>query len=114
MQSGFAPQVLPADDDKIHLLNLAQFAQDKIGRAQITPELARLILTHGQQHQQQLFQKKDPIAKQAAQQLAPLAQILGQIAQSDHPANIVQMQQQPPAEQTASTAQPIQQTQTQP
>jgi hypothetical protein len=111
MQSGWAPQVLPADDDKIHLLNLAQFAQDKIGRAQMTPELARLVLTHGQAHQQQLFQKKDPIAKQAAQQLAPLAQILGQIAQSDHPGNIVQMQQQPPAEQTASVAQPIQQPQ---
>ncbi len=93
MQSGFSPQVVPADSDKDHLVNLAQFAQDRISRGTITPELARLLLMHGQAHLQQMAQKKDPMAKQAAQQLAPLAQILGHIAQSDQPANVVQMQQ---------------------
>lgn len=92
MREGFAPQVVPADDDKAHLLNLSQFAQDKILRGLMTPELARLVGAHGTRHVQQLSEKKDPIAKQAAQQLAPLAQVLQQIAQSDQPGNIVQMQ----------------------
>jgi hypothetical protein len=92
MQSGYGPEVLPADDDKAHLQNLAHFAQDKIDRGLMTPELARLVLDHGMKHQQQLVQKKDPMAKQIAQQLAPLAQLLGQIAQADQPQNIVQMQ----------------------
>jgi hypothetical protein len=94
MQSGYGPEVLPADDDKAHLQNLAHFAQDKIARGQMTPELARLCMDHGMKHQQQLIQKKDPMAKQIAQQLAPLAQLLGQMAQADQPQNILQMQAQ--------------------
>lgn len=101
MKEGFGPQVHPADDDKIHLMNLAQFAENKIQRNEMTPELAQLVLTHGAEHGQQLVKKKDPKAKQIEAQIAPLAQVLGQIAQSGGAHNILPMQ---PAGQPAAPA----------
>lgn len=91
MVFGWPAETNMADDDKAHLMTLGQFAEDKIQRGQMTPELAKLCLDHGVKHLQQLHQKKDPMTRQIEAQLKPLAQILGQIAQSQAN-NIVQMQ----------------------
>jgi hypothetical protein len=111
MMFGWTAEVDMADDDKPHIITLAQFSEDKINRGQMTPELARLCLGHGMNHIQQLQAKKDPATRQIQAQLKPLADILTQIAQSEL-TNVVPMQQQPPAEMTASTAQPNIQQQT--
>lgn len=107
---GWPAETNMADDDKAHLMTLSQFAEDKIQRGQMTPELAKLVLDHGAKHLQQLHKKKDPMTRDVEAKSKPLAQILGQIAQAQL-ANVVSM---PPTEATASSAEPIQQTQTAP
>jgi hypothetical protein len=109
MMFGWPASTDMADEDKAHMITLGQFAEDKIQRGQMTPELAKLCLDHGAKHIQQLHIKKDPMTRQIEAQSKPLAQILMQIAQSQL-TNVVQMQQQPPST-TASTAEPIQQPQ---
>ena len=96
MEDGFVPHVHPADDDKVHLMTLAGFYQRKLGMNEpVSPELARAGLMHGMAHEQGMQQKKDPARKQINQQLAPLIQVLQQIAsQPDQPGNVVPMTQQ--------------------
>jgi hypothetical protein len=110
MLFGWPASTNMADDDKAHLITLAQFAEDKIQRGQMTPELAKLCLDHGVKHIQQLHQKKDPMTRQIEAQIKPLAQILQQIVQSQL-ANVVPMQQQSPVDATTSTGEQVQQPQ---
>lgn len=113
MINGWPAETNMADDDKAHLMTLGQFAEDRIQRGQMMPELAKLVLDHGFKHLQQLHGKKDPMTRQIEAQMKPLAQILQQIVQSQL-TNVVPMQQQQPSEATTSSAEPIQQTQTAP
>ncbi len=105
MIEGFSPQVHEADDDKTHLMNLGQFAENKLMRKQMTPELAQLVLQHGQEHMQGLEQKKDPAAAQIQQMLTPIVQVLTQVAQQPPPNNVVSMMQP----QTGNNNQSVQQ-----
>ena len=94
MLLGFPAQVHPADDDKTHLQCLTQFVERRLtANEPITPEFARLALQHGSDHHDALLKKKDPATKQIEAQVMPIVQILGQIAQSDQPPNVIQMQQ---------------------
>jgi hypothetical protein len=80
------------DDHKAHLIEIGHFVERRINmREQITPELARLLLDHGAQHTNAMAQQKNPEAAAVTAQLHQVIQILGQIAQSGGPSNVVQM-----------------------
>jgi hypothetical protein len=89
MEAGRPAQVDPTDDDKAHIAEIVQYLDQKRKLADpVRPRMARLILMHGGDHQQQLLQKKDPEAKAIAQQLAPMLQVLGVIAKQPDPDEI--------------------------
>lgn len=100
MLLGFPAAIDPTDDDKAHLVCMAQYFEQALkNQEQIRPRTARLALKHGAEHTNALIQKKDPMAKQLNQQLAPMIQILSQIAAQPDPAevaaqNVIQMQTQ--------------------
>ena len=62
MLLGFPAAVQPGDDDKAHIQSLEGFVQRDVqtGEGRITPEVARLILQHGGEHDNALAQKGDP------------------------------------------------------
>lgn len=93
MLLGYPAAVSQADDDKTHLMTLAQFVQRRLGQNEpISAEVARLFLMHGGAHSEALKQKKDPALRQIEQQLMPVIQILSALAsQPEQPSNVVQM-----------------------
>lgn len=105
MLLGFPAAIDPTDDDKMHLITMAQWADQTLKNGeQIDPRMARLVLKHGMEHTNALAQKKDPMARQISQQLQPLIQILAQIARQPDPreiaaaqaqANVIPMEQGP-------------------
>lgn len=107
MVLGYTPQVHPSDDDKIHLAIMDQFAQDRIMRGQMTPELAKALQDHGVEHMGQLQQKKDPMLKQIESKLKPTAEILAQFAAQLQAPNVTQFppQQTQPAAPVAAQPQ---------
>lgn len=92
MLLGFPAAVQPGDDDKAHIQSLEGFVQRDVqtGEGRITPEVARLILQHGGEHDNALAQKSDPALNQIRQQMQPMIQFLSQIANSQPmPSNVV-------------------------
>ena len=102
MEKGFPAAVDPTDDDKAHLMSMGGFVERRMQTGEpILPELARLLLQHGAAHDQAMEQKKDPAQKQFRQQMAPMIQMLSQIAAQPDPReaqNVVPMQEPAPAE----------------
>jgi hypothetical protein len=93
MLLGFPAAVQPADDDKSHIQSLEGFVQRDVqtGEGRVTPEVARLILQHGADHDNALAQKSDPALNQIRQSMQPMIQYLSQVAQSQPvPSNVVQ------------------------
>lgn len=93
MVLGFPAEVRDEDDDKAHLQSMLGFGQRRIQTGEpISPELARLLLMHGQGHLAALQKKKDPALKQLQQQLQPFIQGLLQLAQQpdQQPSNVIQ------------------------
>lgn len=81
MVLGRPAKVSDADDDGAHIGEMDHFVQRRIQtKEQITPELARLLLMHGNDHIGGMTKKKDPRLKQITQQSLPLVQYLSQIA----------------------------------
>lgn len=107
MNEGWPAQVHEADDDKVHLEGVAQFAMHKIQKVEMTPDLAGRLLQHGTQHMGQMMQKRDPALKQIEAQLKPLAEQLAMIAAQPGPPpkNVVPMNlRQNGADQSSSQA----------
>lgn len=96
MLLGWPAKVNEADNDKAHVLTLAQFVQRRLGQNEpVTPEFARLALAHGSEHIEGLRRKQDPALRQIEQQLMPVVQVLGEIANAqDRPQNVLPMQPQ--------------------
>lgn len=119
IEAGFPPQVHESDDDKMHVDVLAAFAQDKINKVEMTPEMAGMCQQHGIEHMGQLKAKDDPALKQIEAKLRPLAEALAFISQQPGPPpkNVVGMPSQtnlqpqagqtPPQTQDISTASPV-------
>ena len=84
MLLGFPAAVQPSDDDKAHIQSMEGFVQRDVqtGEGRVTPEVARLILQHGGDHDNALAQKSDPNLNQIRASMQPMLQFLGQIAQS--------------------------------
>lgn len=100
MLLGFPAAIDPTDDDKAHLVCLAQYVQQSMQNQEpIEPRFARLALKHGAEHTNALHQKKDPAAKQINQQLMPVIQILSQIAAQPDPRELAAAQAQQAAQQ---------------
>lgn len=77
----YLPDVNPDDDDKTHILTIAQDLMQKLQLGkQITPMQAQFRLKHGAKHAQALAEKKDPAAKQLERQVMPIIQHLEQIS----------------------------------
>jgi hypothetical protein len=92
MLLGFPAAVQPADDDKAHIQSMEGFVQRDVssGEGRVTPEVARLILQHGAEHDNALAQKSDPNLNQIRQSMQPMIQFLSQIAQQQQvPSNVV-------------------------
>src|SRR4029077_16027965 len=81
MLLGFPAAVQPSDDDKAHIQSMEGFVQRDVQtqEGRITPEVARLILQHGGEHDQALAQKGDPNLNQIRQSMQPMLEFLGQI-----------------------------------
>jgi hypothetical protein len=93
MLLGFPAAVQPGDDDKAHIQSLEGFVQRDVqtGEGRVTPEVARLILQHGAEHDNALAQKSDPNLNQIRQSMQPMLQYLGQVANSQPvPPNVLQ------------------------
>lgn len=97
MLNNFSVSVKPFDDDKAHLVgSLLPFFPVRMQEIQSgkapppTPEQAQAFMQHIQGHLQQLAQKRDPAARQIAQQFSPVLQLLGSVA-SQPPQNVVPM-----------------------
>jgi hypothetical protein len=92
MLLGFPAAVEKSDDPVAHLQSMQGFVDRRVqAQEQITPELARLLLQHGAEHDQQMQEKKVKEIGQVRQQMAPMIQYLGQIAQSDQAQNVIPM-----------------------
>jgi hypothetical protein len=92
MLLGFPAAVQPSDDDKAHLQSMEGFVQRDVqtGEGKVTPEVARLLLQHGADHDNALAQKGDKNINQVRQQAQPMIQFLSQVAQSQAtPSNVV-------------------------
>jgi hypothetical protein len=92
MLLGFPAAVQPSDDDKAHLQSMEGFVQRDVqtGEGKVTPEVARLLLQHGADHDNALAQKGDKAINQVRQQAQPMIQYLSQVAQSQAtPSNVV-------------------------
>jgi hypothetical protein len=92
MLLGFPAAVQPADDDKSHIQSLEGFVQRDVqtGEGRVTPEVARLILQHGADHDNALAQKSDPALNQIRQSMQPMIQFLSQLAQQQQvPSNVL-------------------------
>ena len=102
MLNNLSVSVKPFDDDKAHLMALAQFGQGRMQEVQQgteqppKPLQAQALLQHTQQHLQALQQKKDPMAKQAVKQMAPFMQILSMVAQQPPQSGANGVAQPPP------------------
>ncbi len=93
MLLGFPAAVQPSDDDKAHIQSMEGFVQRDVqtGEGRVTPEVARLILQHGGEHDNALAQKGDKNLNQVRSQMQPMIQYLGQIAaQQPMPQNVLQ------------------------
>ena len=93
MLLGFPAAVQPSDDDKAHIQSMEGFVQRDVqtGEGRITPEVARLILQHGGEHDNALAQKSDPNLNQIRESMQPMIQFLSQVANSAPlPSNVVQ------------------------
>jgi hypothetical protein len=89
MEMGFPAVIDPTDDDKTHLITMAQYFDQKQRNGEpIRPRTARLGLKHGADHTNALMQKKDPALKQLNQQMLPMIQTLQQIAAQPDPAEM--------------------------
>jgi hypothetical protein len=91
MLLGFPAAVHPSDDDKAHIQSLEGFVMRDAttGEGRVTPEVARLILQHGGEHDQALAQKGDPALNQVRSQMQPMLDFLSQIA-AQMPPNVLQ------------------------
>lgn len=91
MMIGFPANVNRGDDDGAHLQSIQGFVDRRIQAGEpITPELARLLVQHGAEHDQAMQQKKNKMIGQIRQQMAPMIQYLGSIAMQQ-PENVVSM-----------------------
>jgi hypothetical protein len=93
MLLGFPAAVQPSDDDKAHLQSMEGFVQRdaQTGEGRVTPEMARLMLQHGADHDNALAQKSDPNLNQVRAQAQPMIQFLSQIAATQQmPSNVLQ------------------------
>jgi hypothetical protein len=80
------PRVHPADDDKAHITDMANWVQHRMQSGQpILPDTAQRLLQHSQGHAQAIAQKKDKEGLALVKQLQPLAGALQQIAQGGAP-----------------------------
>jgi hypothetical protein len=101
--NNFGANVKPFDDDKSHLLAIAQFVPVRMQEVQSgqekppTPQQAQALSQHIQGHLQALQQKKDPLAKQASQQFMPILQMLAQVGQQQNLPAANGVAQPPPA-----------------
>jgi hypothetical protein len=92
MLLGFPAKVQQGDEDPAHLQSLQGFVDRSIQVGpQLTPEQARLFLQHGAEHDQALMQKKNKMIGQIRQQMAPMIQYLGDLAQQDQAQNVIPM-----------------------
>jgi hypothetical protein len=92
MLLGFPAAVQPSDDDKAHIQSMEGFVQRDVqtGEGRVTPEVARLILQHGADHDNALAQKGDKNINQVRQQMQPMIEYLSQVANSQPlPSNVV-------------------------
>jgi hypothetical protein len=93
MLLGFPAAVQPSDDDKAHIQSLEGFVQRDVQtqEGRVTPEVARLILQHGGEHDNALAQKGDPNLNQIRSQMQPMLSYLSQVANSQPmPSNVLQ------------------------
>jgi hypothetical protein len=93
MLLGFPAAVQPSDDDKAHLQSMEGFVQRDVqtGEGRVTPEMAKLMLQHGADHDNALAQKSDPNLNQVRQAAQPMIQYLSQVAQQQPmPNNVLQ------------------------
>ena len=90
MLLGFPAAVQPGDDDKAHIQSMEGFVQRDVqtGEGRVTPEVARLILQHGADHDNALAQKGDKALNQVRAQMQPMIQYLSGLA-AQQPANVV-------------------------
>ena len=91
MLLGFPAIVEPKDDDKAHLQSMEGFIQRRVQVGEpITPEFAKMMLQHGAEHDNALAQKGDKALNQIRQQMQPMMDFLGGIAQQlNMPSNVV-------------------------
>lgn len=92
LSTGLPVEVQPTDDDKVHFQAMMIWGQQRMqSGVPPTPAQAQLLLLHGHGHDQGLEQKKDPMLRQVRQQMAPMIQILGQIAAQgqQQPQNVI-------------------------
>jgi hypothetical protein len=93
MLLGFPAAVQPSDDDKAHIQSMEGFVQRDVQtqEGRVTPEVARLILQHGGEHDNALAQKGDPNLNQIRAAMQPMLQYLSQVAatQQQMPSNVV-------------------------
>lgn len=82
MLDGFPAKVNKGDDDKTHVITVAQWveAQQQQGKP-ITPEMAGLTLQHVSGHAQQIQQKKDKQGMMLLKNIAPVGAYLQSIVQ---------------------------------
>jgi hypothetical protein len=92
MLLGFPAAVQPSDDDKAHIQSMEGFVQRDVqtGEGRVTPEVARLILQHGGEHDNALAQKGDKNLNQIRSQMQPMLDYLSQVANSQpQPTNVL-------------------------
>src|SRR4029077_2988306 len=90
MLLGFPAAVQPSDDDKAHIQSMEGFVQRDVQtrEGRVTPEVARLILQHGGEHDNALAQKGDKALNQVRSSMQPMIEFLSQLA-AQQPSNVV-------------------------
>jgi hypothetical protein len=92
MMLGFPAAVHPSDDDVAHIQSMEGFVQRDVQtkEGRVTPEVARLILQHGGDHDNAMAQKGNKNLNQVRASMQPMIRYLQQIANSQPmPSNVV-------------------------